>query len=94
MPAGDLGHGGARARRPKAHRAFRWTGSETARNWLRLGCVWCYVLPRCAIDILQHCERYDGLMNRSKFNVPLGVEAQGFCLLQPLAPDDADRHCP
>jgi alkylhydroperoxidase family enzyme len=23
---------------------------------------------------------------RSKFNVPLGIEAQGFCLLSPLAP--------
>lgn len=31
---------------------------------------------------------------RSKFNVPLGIEAQGFCLLPPLAPDDADRHRP
>ena len=29
---------------------------------------------------------------RSKFNVPLGIESQGFCLLPPLAPDDADRH--
>ena len=31
---------------------------------------------------------------RSKFNVPLGVGAQGFCLLPTLAPDDADRHRP
>jgi alkylhydroperoxidase family enzyme len=31
---------------------------------------------------------------RSKFNVPLGIEAQGFCLLPPLAPDDPGRHRP
>jgi alkylhydroperoxidase family enzyme len=31
---------------------------------------------------------------RSLFNVALGVEAQGFCMLPPLAPDDADRHRP
>jgi alkylhydroperoxidase family enzyme len=31
---------------------------------------------------------------RSKFNVPLGVGAQGFCLLPPLAPDDQDWHRP
>lgn len=31
---------------------------------------------------------------RSKFNVPLGVEAQGFCLLPLPAPDDANRHRP
>jgi len=31
---------------------------------------------------------------RSKFNVPLGIEAQGFCLLPPLAPRDEDRHRP
>lgn len=29
---------------------------------------------------------------RSKFNVPLGIESQGFCLLPPLAPCDVDRH--
>ena len=28
---------------------------------------------------------------RSKFNVPLGIESQGFCLLPPLAPRDTDR---
>ena len=31
---------------------------------------------------------------RSLFNVALGVGAQGFCVLPPLAPDDADRHRP
>jgi alkylhydroperoxidase family enzyme len=28
---------------------------------------------------------------RSKFNVPLRIESQGFCLLPPLAPRDTDR---
>ena len=31
---------------------------------------------------------------RSKFNVPLGIEAQGFCLLPPLAPRDAEGSRP
>ena len=31
---------------------------------------------------------------RSKFNVPLGVEAQGFCLLPHVAPSDTDRPRP
>jgi hypothetical protein len=33
----------------------------------------------------QLCERSDGLINRSKFNVPLGIESRGFCGL-PKAP--------
>jgi len=31
---------------------------------------------------------------RSKFNVPLGVEAQGFCLLPHVARSDTDRSGP
>ena len=31
---------------------------------------------------------------RSKFNVPLGVEAQGFCLLPHVARSDTDRFRP
>jgi alkylhydroperoxidase family enzyme len=31
---------------------------------------------------------------RSKFNVPLGVEAQGFCLLPHVARSDTDRSRP
>ncbi|HEV2056021.1 MAG TPA: hypothetical protein VGV06_12750 [Methylomirabilota bacterium] len=31
---------------------------------------------------------------RSKFNVPLGVEAQGFCLLTPLARSEVERPRP
>ena len=31
---------------------------------------------------------------RSKFNVPLEIAAQGFCLLPPLAPRDVDGHRP
>jgi alkylhydroperoxidase family enzyme len=31
---------------------------------------------------------------RSKFNVPLGIEAQGFCLLPALAPRDVERPRP
>jgi hypothetical protein len=55
-------------------------GSEEFR--LRLDSVWRHVLPRCATDVRQLCERFDGRINRSKFNVPLGIESQGFCVLK------------
>jgi alkylhydroperoxidase family enzyme len=29
---------------------------------------------------------------RSKFNVPLGVESQGFCVIAPRAPSNAESH--
>ena len=49
---------------------------------MRLGCAACYVLPRCAGVPPHLCLVFEGNINRSKFNVPLGVEAQGFCVIR------------
>src|SRR5262249_8231930 len=57
-----------------------WATRIPAR-WLRLGCVRPFILPRSATAIPQLCEASDGPLNRSKFNVPLGVASQGFCVL-------------
>ena len=49
---------------------------------MRLGCVGCNVLPRCAVASPHLCLVLEGGNNRSKFNMPLGVEAQGFCVIR------------
>jgi hypothetical protein len=53
-----------------------------ASGWLRVGCVSRHALPRsasCAFQVPRTCVRGN---NRSKFNLPLGVEAQGFCVIR------------
>jgi hypothetical protein len=61
-------------------------GKEFCRGPAVGGCAWvacdaaiCHDLQRCASYISADTM---GLNNRSKFNVALGIEAQGFCLIK------------
>jgi hypothetical protein len=56
---------------------------ERRSRRLRPGCVLCRDLPRSASVCGLNSERATPLNNRSKFNVALGIEAQGFCLVKP-----------
>jgi len=56
---------------------------------LEIGCVWvasdaaiCHDLHRCPPEMSDTAMRAN---NRSKFNVALGIEAQGFCMIRPHA---------
>ena len=62
-------------------------GAAGVRVWHRMSQGWGH-------EGSHRCRRAFVLPIVSKFNVPLGVGAQGFCVFPPLAPDDADRYRP
>ena len=55
---------------------------ESHTKRLGLGCVRCRDLPRSALVCGLNIARVSLFNNRSKFNVALGIEAQGSCAIQ------------
>jgi hypothetical protein len=68
-----------RLRRPLIHP----TGGLAGCAWVASDAAFCRDLHRCAPQIPAIATRPN---NRSKFNVALGIEAQGFCLVRAHEP--------